>query len=101
MSKQAEQLQAVLDGLLANETYNPIIREIAKELHDGFEVIMCETITSNPGEQVDGLAILAVLMAWTRQIQTYQGVSPRVTAPRGLPSQRHGNSSPTNSSADF
>lgn len=93
MSDPATKLQGVLDRLLSNDSYNSIIREIAGELHDGFEVILCEAITNNPGEQVDGLSILAILMNWTRQIQATTETAARVRPMGGLPSQRYGNSS--------
>lgn len=91
----AESLRAVLDGLLKNEAYNPIIREIAQELHDGFELILLEAIMSNPGEHIDGAAILAILMSWTRKIKHTSDAKPIVPAMEGLPSQRnYGNRSP-------
>ena len=92
MSSEAHALQPILDRLLSNERYNPIIREIAQELHDGFEVMMCEAVTNNPGEPIDGLAILSILMTWTRTIKLSPDNNLRVPTPKGLPSQRHGNS---------
>lgn len=97
----AENLNGVLERLLSNERYNPIVREIAQELHDGFEIILCQSITANPGEQIDGRAILAILMTWTREIQTSPDTQQRSPVPPGLPSQKYATRNDGPSSAPF
>ena len=89
-------LQEVVERLLSDETYAPVIREVALEFHRGFEEILTEALTSNPGETIDGAAILAILMNLMRTISeqpTHQrsSVVPRMNR---LPSTRIENGRP-------
>lgn len=92
MIPQEKCLHSIIDRLLENERYAPVVREVAKEFHDGFEAILIEALTSNPGEPIDGAAILAILMKLMNNIEAQPAhTPPSAYQMRGLPSNNANN----------
>lgn len=85
-------LKKALDRLTRNERYLSVVQNFSGDLHDIFEEILLESLTNNPGEPIDGAAILAICMKCFKGLQTVTPTQNIVPAMTGLPSQNYGKS---------
>jgi hypothetical protein len=81
-------LQSALNELIAQKEINPWISQIAGQMHDVFEAILVEALIENPGQNIDGAAILAICMKTFKEVSYQEASKTIVPSPQGLPSTR-------------
>lgn len=80
-------LQKAVLKLKAKPELQPAVERIAGELHDIFEAILVTALTENAGEQIDGAAVLAILMRCFKEVSQPPEITTTVPVISGLPSQ--------------
>ena len=82
------QLKIALDALIEQKHLSPWISQIAGQMHDVFEAILVEALIENPGQNIDGAAILAICMKTFKEVSYQEASKTIVPSPQGLPSTR-------------
>jgi len=84
-------LKKAIETLKEKPEYQPLLEQFSTEIHDIFEALLITALVENPGQQIDGAAILAMLMKCFKGISTPpQPMTTTVPILPGLPSEQYG-----------
>ena len=84
-------LQQSISTLKEKPEYQPLVEQFGSEIHDIFESLLTTALTDNPGQQIDGAAVLATLMRCFKEVSRKpQPMTTTVPVIPGLPSERYG-----------
>lgn len=89
-------LAEAIGKLKSHPHHQEMVERYGEALHDIFESILTTALMENPGESIDGAAILATLMRCFKEVSKQpQPVNPIVPQLQGLPSERYGRNTNT------